>query len=221
MFYIVIWFYGTEVKNEALLNFAAQFWVQGRCKGPGWGRGQEAGSEGGEESYGGQEEDGSSKSTSRLRLRRSESWMTSHSFGQGGAERCPCPLCLALGRIGESILSPERSGAFRAFWLQRVRVFSAEVLDAAALDLGVPSAPAAAPPARELAPSGAATAEGSETRAPEGVGVEARREEGRRKKRSPSARSPGERSPEKRERKHKDHRHRSREKKERKDKKPK
>ena len=57
-----------------------------------------------------------------------------HSFGVGGVPGCYCPLCLALGRVGRTILDRERSAGFRTHWLDRVRVFASEVQDAAAQD---------------------------------------------------------------------------------------
>ena len=78
--------------------------------------------------------------------------MASHSLGRGGAELCKCPLCLSLGRIGQVILNSERTQRFRSEWLQRVRLFEIELLDAAAVDLEQAASPLAAPPAREETP---------------------------------------------------------------------
>ena len=84
--------------------------------------------------------------------------MAGHSFGVGGLPACYCPLCLSLGRIGTTILDKARSPEFRSFWLDKVRLFTVQVQDAAAVDT-----PLAAPPAGGIGATPKAT-EGEEAK---------------------------------------------------------
>ena len=85
--------------------------------------------------------------------------MAGHSFSPGVALPCTCPTCLSLLRLGETLLSPDRSAIFKEEWLQRLRNFVSDLQDSAAVDNKGPGATSAFP-----APPGEAELEDCEIR---------------------------------------------------------
>ena len=85
--------------------------------------------------------------------------MAGHSFGPGVALPCTCPTCLSLLRLGETLLSPDRSAIFKEEWLQRLRNFVSDLQDCAAVDKKGPEVSSASP-----APPGEAGTEDCEIR---------------------------------------------------------
>ena len=75
-----------------------------------------------------------------------------HSFQEGEARLCRCPLCLALIRLGRTITDPTVSTDFFVQWVRRVQLLGVEAQDRAEFDRVQPPEARGAPPPFPLPP---------------------------------------------------------------------